>query len=235
MSRTRVYLPSLDKEKYLEISQREIIHKIKNVLRLKVQDAIYIFNGQGKEGKFKILEISSEQIYLKREGEILYREKPQFKISLCFPLMHQEKVKFILQKATELGVMRFIPFICERSLQKFPLSDKLLKWKKIIIEAVRQSERFWLPEIVSDFKILEFLKNIDSGLKFFADRQGEILKKDRDIQEVVLVTGPEGGFTQKEKSFLRENNFIPLKLSPYNLRAETANIAAVTLLNYLWQ
>ena len=233
MSKIRIYIQSKDINDFIEIKDNSLLHKIRNVLRLKKEDSLYLFDGQGKEYLYIIKEITRKSVLIKRQSlseNSLVRDR---KIILGFPLTREDKIDSILQKATELGVGSFIPFTCERSLRVKINDKKLERWRKIISEALRQSEGLWMPTLQ---EVLDFqeIASIGYKVKLAASVKGEKLSSILNSQEkeTFILIGPEGGFSSSEYSLLEANNFRFLKLSSHILRVETASIFSIGLINY---
>jgi len=233
MSKIRIYIQPKDISDFIEIKDRDLIHKIRNVLRLKKEDSLYVFDGQGKEYLYGIEAIAKKSVSIKRESLSKASPAPDRRIILGFPLAKEDKIDFILQKATELGVEGFIPFVCERSLKVKVAGKKLGRWKRIIIEALRQSERLWMPSLK---EVLDFQEVINSNykVKLAASVGGEKLNTilEPDEEEILILVGPEGGFSPSEYNQLEQSNFKFLKLSSHILRVETASIFSVGLIKY---
>ncbi len=234
MSKIRIYIEPQNIENLVEIRNKEIIHKIKDVLRLKENDNIYVFDGKGKEYLYIIKGINSKSILIKKRKKEKDEFLPQVRVFLGFPVIRKEKIDFILQKATELGVDGFIPFICARSLPLKSLESKLRRWEKIVREAVRQCGRLWIPQI---YRVLRFEEIIhqEFSLKLAASIEGEnpqdvLVKKAKDI---LVVVGPEGDFTSCEFEELKKAQFKFIKLSKHILRTETAAIFAGGLITQI--
>jgi len=233
MSKIRIYIQPKDINNFIEIKDKDLVHKIRNVLRLKKEDFLYVFDGQGKEYLYGIEAIAKKSVSIKRDSLSKSSPVPDRRIILGFPLVKEDKIDFILQKATELGAEGFIPFTCERSLKIKPAKQKLERWTRIIIEAVRQSGRLWIPDVS---KILDFKEVIRSNykVKLAASAAGEKLSHilNGKKEDTFVLIGPEGGFTPFECSQLEESNFEFFRLSSNILRVETASIFSVGLINY---
>ena len=210
-------------------------HYIKNVMRLKPGDTISLFNSENGEWSAKIVNHNKESIEFKVE-KLVKTKKLENEIWLAFSPIKKNFLDMMIQKTTELGVQKFIPILSERTIVKEVNTERL---KKIIIEASEQSNRISVPEI----KSLESLKNFlnkfpNDGTLIFCDINCEksdiknILSKKKQGPICILI-GPEGDFSEKERQLIIENKeFLSLSLSGNVLRAETAAIAAVTIVNY---
>ena len=233
MSRIRIYIKPEKISESIIITDKEIVHKLRNVLRLKPERTVYVFDGAGSEYLCKTEELTKVKICLKKEKLFRKAPEPIQKLTLAFPLIKEEKVDYILQKATELGASGYIPYTCQRSL-KNKLSDvKSKRWMRIIIESVRQSEQLWIPKVMPLASFKELLE-VDYEHKLTAAINGVDIK---DIQpgpksDVLVVVGPTGDFSDSEYQQLAAGGFKFLKLSSNLLRSETAAAFCVGLINY---
>lgn len=233
MSKVRLFFPKDKISDIVVINDKETLHKANDVLALKKGERIYLFDGEGVEYRYQINEASHRYISLKKEAIERTRSLPQEKITLGIPLLKEQKLELILQKATELGIWSFQLFTCERSIHGQPSSGKKERWAKIIDEATRQSNRLWLAQLneVVDFKAL--IKQ-DFSLKVAASITGEkitdIIKQ--KYHKILLVVGPEGDFSPNEYEKLETHGFKFLKLSENILRVETAAIVASAHISY---
>ncbi|MCK4809458.1 MAG: 16S rRNA (uracil(1498)-N(3))-methyltransferase [Candidatus Omnitrophica bacterium] len=236
MSKIRFYFPPCEIKSHILLEDKRNIHKIKNVLRLKEGGSLFIFDGQGKEYLYSIENTGKKDLSLKRIKTTREEFFPQFTVSLAFPLMREAKLDLIFQKATELGVFRFLPFLARRgAVVKNPSKIKLERWRKIIEEAARQSDRLWLPRI-EEVKPFDDVIKEEADIKLAAYRDGEMLQALVDKKKhkrFFLIIGPEGDFSQEEKQKLKEAGFRFLKLSENILRSETAAFFSVGILNYI--
>lgn len=233
MGKIRLYIKSADILDILAIRDKDTIHKLRNVLRLKKGSLIYIFDGEGREYSYIIEDINKHHCRIRQKEAFTKIAFSQKRITLAFPLVREDKIDFILQKGTELGVHHFIPFCCDRTLNIKCSKAKLARWNKIIIEATRQSERFWLPTL-SNILTLEEVTSCIYDYKLVAAIQGEYFKGNFEGKSyaILIVVGPEGGFSESEKLLFDKNKFKTIKLSPNILRVETACILSIGLINY---
>ena len=214
--------------------QKEQSHYLKDVMRLKAGDTFSVFNSEGEWS-------ACVQSYEKKSTKIKILEKVKDKkneqnIWLAFTPIKQNPLNFIIQKGTELGVQKFIPILSERSAVKDINVERI---KKVIIESAEQSNRISVPEITK----LENLKNFlisfpKKGCLVFCDINCDksdlknILSK-KDIGPICILIGPEGDFSENERQLILDlKQSQPISLAQNILRAETAAVAAVTLVNY---
>lgn len=199
------------------------------VLRLKPGDSLIVGNGRGSIYEAKIK--SNQQIEVL--DKLVY-EDGQVNLVLCQALLKGEKNEFVIEKATELGVKRIIPFISERCIRRE--TKKTERWQKIAKEASEQSRRSTVPEISEPLVFHELIEKIDNAILFWEkERRGLFekfanLSKDRDIY---ILVGPEGGFSEEEVIKARNRGVQIASLGSRPLRAETAAVAAVAILSFL--
>ncbi|MDF2954067.1 MAG: 16S rRNA U1498 N3-methylase RsmE [Thermodesulfobacterium sp.] len=224
------------------LSEEESHHLIK-VLRKKTGEKIKLINGKGKEYEGEILEIAKKGKSLKVKVKLLklLREEkfPSKKIVALIPVLKGDKTEFLVEKGTELGISVFIPFQSDYSAVKYSsrLKERL---KKKAINALKQSGRLYLPEIKPPVNLKEFLAQdtFPSSFKIIAlPEEGvslkNLLKGIFNSEEIVLISGPEGGFSEEEKKLLKEKSFLSFNLSPYILRAETASLSLMSFISIL--
>ncbi|UCD15184.1 MAG: 16S rRNA (uracil(1498)-N(3))-methyltransferase [Candidatus Omnitrophota bacterium] len=232
MSKERIYWP-LGLDKSVTITEKALVHKIKDVCRLRISQSLYLFDGKGEEVRYFIEKVSKGAVVLTKDKSICRQALPKKRIYLGFPLTREERVDFILQKCVELGVSGFIPFISERSISKFPSANRIRRWQKIIAEATRQSGRLWLPIIEQTVKFNDLISR-PYALKIAGSIEGKIIKQDISpaLGEVLIVVGPEGDFSPQEYEALAKSGFQFIKLACVILRVETAAVFAAGLVNY---
>ena len=232
MSNIRLYYPNSIVENTTSLLSKEHTHYVANVMRLKRGSNINFFN---KEGEWV-----SEIVFLEKdriEVKFLNRLKKSVQTSsmeLAICLVKKNPMEIILQKATELGVVKITPIISERTEVK---ELNLERAKKIVIEATEQSNQLSPPEISKITKLKDFINNLNETSKlFFADINSKEKLKKEDIKGDNLKTiliGPEGDFTPNERKMILENkNTISFSLSKNILKTETATISALSLVSY---
>jgi len=205
-SKIRLYFSDKIQSDLISHLTKEQSHYVKNVMRLEKGDYLSVFNAQG-EWSAIIENYEKEGARIKILKKV--RDKDNEKnIWLAFSPIKQNPLNFMIQKGTELGVQKFIPILSERTIVK---EVNLKRVKKIIVEASEQSNRISVPQI-------NYLKNILS---------------EKIEGPVCVLIGPEGDFSEKErKLIINLNQTHSISLAKNILRAETAAVAAVTLVNY---
>ncbi|MBI5400464.1 16S rRNA (uracil(1498)-N(3))-methyltransferase [Candidatus Saganbacteria bacterium] len=211
------------------------VHHIKNVLRLKPGDPIELCDSSGKVYDARILEINDDRINYRIISEKPTAAESPIKVTLAQCLPKGKKMDLIIQKATELGVAKIIPVLSERAIS---IGEKPARWQKIARAAAEQSNRAIIPEVraaISFKDLLPLAENFDLALipwELEKERTlKNILNKKKPAQILILI-GPEGGFSQTEVKLAQAASFISITLGPRILRAETAGLAALAMINY---
>jgi len=159
------------------------------------------------------------------------------KYVLVVPLLPEQKMSFVLQKATELGVDEIIPIFTERSKVKIDEKEdkKLLRWNRICKEAAEQAKRLDIPKISRISNIKDINTN---GLKIVCSTKEKsnslkkVLKNNLNCDRIIMGVGPEGGLTDKEEQVFIEQGFIPVSLGSNIMRVETVPVYLLSVLNY---
>ncbi len=233
MSNIRIFFPeslSLNFNYRLEKPQS---HYLTKVMRVKIGENFSLFNKKG-EWLAKINNIISGKVEFSIQEKLRNEENP-VDIWLAFSPIKSNYSNFMIQKATELGVTKFIPIIFDRTIVRKINSDRL---KKIIIEATEQSNRINLPSLEKPQNLKSFLKKNENKIDLiFTDlntKNKKIeLNKDRS-KSLCIIIGPEGDFSEQErKNILNFKGVKSLKISENILRSETAVISSISILNYI--
>ena len=234
-SKIRLYFPKELKANLLNILSNEQSHYINNVMRLKPGDTISLFNTIDGEWDAKIVNHSKGIIEFKVE-KLTKNKRSENNLWLAFSPIKKIPLDMMIQKTTELGIQKFIPILSVRTVVREINTERV---KKIIVEASEQSNRISVPEIENLKPLKNFLVQFPkNGCLIFCDINCEksnikdILSK--KIQgPVCILIGPEGDFSEKErKSIIEKKGIFSLSLASNILKAETAAIAAVTIVNY---
>jgi 16S rRNA (uracil1498-N3)-methyltransferase len=221
----------------------ELTH-LRKVLRLEPGDRFIVFDDTGWEHEAIVRSFSAQR----GDIDILRSYQPErestLQITLAVGLTKGEKMDLVVEKATELGVLNIVPFTSTYTVPKLDgrkAQARTERWKKIAVSAAKQSGRTRLPMVYSLFEFREFVGEAwDDRLKlFFWEKEGQqTLKQVHDSQPdaraVLLAIGPEGGFSVEEADLAQRHGFRSVQLGPRILRAETAAIAALSLVQFLW-
>lgn len=218
----------------------EDVKHIRDVLRLRTGDKIeavcegFIYIG-------KILRIEKNLVTVKIAEIFKGNGEPSFNIILYQGIPKGEKMDFIIQKCTELGVKEFFPLLTERTVVKVKDKNKekskITRWTRIAKEAAQQSKRDLFPkinDIISFAGMIELIKGENIIVPYEEEKNNRIRDAIKSIKNgrVNLIIGPEGGFAQKEIETLRGIGANTVTLGPRILRTETAGIVAASILLY---
>lgn len=223
--------------KEIAIDSAEFSNQIRRVFRLRPGDSIVVFNGTGFDYECKIDRFENGAI-LKGSNHIqltvasVYPSRcvPTRKIFLCSAIVKKDTFEWISQKATELGVTDIVPVLGERS-EKKNINDERLK--KIVVEASEQSGRGDVPRISESMRLPEAIGFVrEQGVEVLAfHTEGVRFQDVPDIksQAIAVFIGPEGGWSDAELLVFHDNNVPVVCLGPQVLRAETAAVAALSM------
>ena len=216
------------------LSDKAQIHQISRVLRLKEGSDIILLDNSGFEYSAVIESLAEDEIILKilekRESEA----EPKIKLALYQSLLKKDKMEWIFEKGTELGVSKFVPVLSKYCVKT---DFNFERAKKIIREAAEQCGRAKLPELseISDFEKAAEFRAREGGLNFILDVDAgislkKIVHEKKPSGEINIFVGPEGGFSEDEIAAAEKAGFQIISLGKRILRAETAAIAACALL-----
>jgi 16S rRNA (uracil1498-N3)-methyltransferase len=204
-------------------------HYVSKVMRIKENEVFSLFNNSG-EWEAKILNISKSIVEFNVTKQLRQKENPK-ELWLAFSPIKSNYFNFMIQKATELGVTKFLPVIFERTIVRKINKERL---EKIIIEAAEQSNRTTVPIIEEPQELKNFLSN-DLDL-IFTDLNTANTKIDLTkltTKPTCVIIGPEGDFSEEEREeILKFNGVQPIKINENILRSETAVISALSIINY---
>jgi len=239
----RFYVPQAQIEKgLLKVEGSEVRH-IRRVLRLKVGDRLVLFDGSAKEYEGIIVEESPSSVVMKVENISSPAKESPLEITLAQSLLKGEKMEYLIQKATELGIKKIIPFFSSRSVPLLDKSKRLRRyhrWEKIAIEACKQCGRIAVPKVEPLQNYSEMLGMAPSEalrlILWEKEGQGlkEVLDGSKGKTEIFFVVGPEGGMSDEEVGEAQKAGFIPITLGKRILRSETAGLCLLSVLQYEW-
>ena len=206
-------------------------HYLTKVMRIKENEVFSLFNKNG-EWEAKILGISKNVVEFKTTKQLRQKENAK-ELWLAFSPIKSNYQNFMIQKATELGVTKFLPIIFERTIVRKINKERL---EKIVIEASEQSNRINVPAIEESQNLNNFLKNNSINLIFtdLNSNNNKIDKSKLTDKPVCIIIGPEGDFSEAEREkILGFKGVQPIKINQNILRSETAVISAISIVNYV--
>lgn len=220
------------------INDLKEIHHIRDVLRLKINDEVRVFDDKGNEYNCSIKELLKNQVIFNIQDKQLSKMH-KVKIAVACAMPKKSKMDDIIDKLTQLGVDRIIPMQTQRVIVKLDKNKIILRhlhWNKIAQAASQQSQRNTLPVVKSIKSIKEILTESDSyDLKLIPTLTGkrkaikEIFTKTK-AKNILVLIGPEGDFTPEELALAKQLGCIPVSLGDLVLRVETAAIAIVSFI-----
>ena len=216
-------------------------HHALKVMRLKNNDQLILFNGDGSDYTGQVINISKRQVEVSIKSKKNIGNESNLRVILLQALTSSEKMDLIIQKTTELGISEIQPIVCERSIVKIKkekIEKKLSHWRQVAIAACEQCGRAKIPKIHEPENITKYLERIiesDKDTKIILSPEAS--KSLDNIapnikQDIKVLIGPEGDFTKQELDLSIQNGFSPIKIGPRILRTETAPISILSILQY---
>ena len=216
-------------------------HHASRVLRLRTGDAVQLFDGEGHECHGIIEDLSGKQVVVGQITEVEADRESPLRVILAQALSSSEKMDWVIQKATELGVTEIQPLATERSIAKLSTeraAKRTEHWQQVVIAACEQCGRKVLPVIHPPLDIMLWLQRVrtEKQSKFILLPKGasSLQSQTKPLETVILLIGAEGGFTVAESDSALLCGFTPIKLGARVMRTETAAVAGLAVLQTLW-
>ena len=231
MSNIRLFFSDTLSANMIDKLDKNQSHYLSKVMRVKENEVFSLFNKEG-EWEAKVLGIFKNIVEFKTIKQLRQKETTK-ELWLAFSPIKSNYQNFMLQKATELGVTKFLPIIFDRTVVRKINKDRI---EKIVIEASEQSNRINVPTIEEAQDLNRFLKKNSMNL-IFTDLNSNIKKIDKSKftdKPVCIIIGPEGDFSETEREkILSFKDVQPIKINENILRSETAVISAISIVNYV--
>jgi len=238
MRLTRVHVPGPLAAGSRQTIAGDAANHITRVLRLEPGDPLTVFDGRGGEYAARIEELRKGAVMVAvGDRSTVVRESP-LSLTLAQGISRGERMDWVVQKATELGVTRIVPVLTERTVVKLDAGQaerKLLHWQGIAVAACEQSGRDRIPDISAPLHLHDYLRGTDPrATRLLLSPTGTQRVDDLQAADggVIVLIGPEGGLAESEQRAAIAAGFISVRLGPRILRTETAAVAALTLLQH---
>ncbi len=235
MAKHRFFIKSTLSQGEVVILEGQEASHIRNVLRLKKGDEVTLFNGAGKEAIACIDDSSRAMVKLSILESKTESKESLLDMHLAQGISKGERMDFVIQKAVELGVSCFTPVITQfmaLKLDEKRMAKKMQHWQKIIENASAQSQRNRLMQLNQPCHLADILKQEAVGPKIMLEPNilGRINDLPQDLKQLMVVIGPEGGFSKEETLLAKSQKVHLVSLGPRVLRTETAALAACAIL-----
>jgi 16S rRNA (uracil1498-N3)-methyltransferase len=248
MTRRRFFAPAnaFNYESHTVTLNSDEARHLRDVLRLKPGDEVFVFDGAGKEFCCSIAKTSRDSAELEIRNEVTpARPESTLSLTLTVALLKGEKFDLVVQKATELGVMRVVPLITRYAdihlRDESDARKRVSRWQRIALESAKQSGRAIVPDVRLPVSLESFLKtpaNNESLRLMFSERGGqslsELVQSRSMAQTINVLVGSEGGWSDDEIEHARAAGFEIVTLAGRILRAETAAIVTTALLQHIY-
>ncbi len=231
------------------VANKSDINHILNVLRLKAGGELNFIDEEGYLYNTRIKQIDKNTLETEIKSKQKSDRKLNINITLAQSILKAQKQDLLIQKVTELGIFEIIPLTTKNTVVKINSEkdkvDKLDKWNKIALETCKQCERANLPKIEKIMTLLELISTVKYDIKFFCNERedrytiknflGENKKALKENSKILLIIGPEGGWSKEELELFSKNNIASVSLGRLILRAETAAVCAISDIIYEYE
>jgi 16S rRNA (uracil1498-N3)-methyltransferase len=227
------YYPEIKGESFV-LNKTESSHCVR-VLRLSENDIIYLTNGKGSIYKACIVKPGKNECVLRILDVTEVQKERDYSLQIAIaPTKNIERFEWFIEKSIEIGVDRIIPLVCKNSERRIIKEERLIK---VMVAAMKQSLKAWLPEIDQLTTFPELVQQQFSGNRFIAtgseppeNHLGRMYDKGSDV---LILIGPEGDFQLNEMELAIRNRFKPVSLGKSRLRTETAGLVACHSINFI--
>jgi 16S rRNA (uracil1498-N3)-methyltransferase len=236
MRLTRVYVEAALTGGTRGLVSGNAANHIARVLRLGVGDAVTLFDGRGGEYAARIEALKKDAVEVAIGEHIAIERESKLAVTLAQGISRGERMDWVMQKATELGVQRIVPLITKRSVVRLDpgqAQKKLQHWRGIVIAACEQCGRNRVPELAAPRDLPEFLESAaqTGAMRILLSPTGALrIAAMMPINELTVLIGPEGGLAPEETQAALAQGYLAVQLGPRILRTETAAIAALAAL-----
>jgi 16S rRNA (uracil1498-N3)-methyltransferase len=212
---------------------------IAKVLRLSQGNPIEVTDGDGRDYTAQIVSISPGNIDVSILNRYDSLTESPLHITLCSGMLKDKKMDLVIKHVTQLGISQWIPFFCERSIptpDAKRMEKRHLRWETIAGESLKQCRRSRLPKIAAPLSFEQLLDHsaaYELKIAFWEKATQKLDSLKKNPANIIILIGPEGGFSEKEIKMAKEKGFLSYSLGPRILRAETAAISSCTLIQHI--
>jgi len=219
--------------------EADAAHHLARVLRLPIGSPLILFNGDGNEYPAEIIALDKKNVVVVISNVLTEARESPLAIHLGVAISKGERMDWVIQKATELGVTEISPLQSERvevRLHGEREEKKLAHWRAVAISACEQCARNRIPVINDVQPLFNWIENIQVDAKFVLHHRSVAVLAAQNAapKSIALLIGPEGGLSELEINAAEQRGFQSLRLGPRVLRTETAPLAALSVLQFLW-
>ncbi len=235
MRSTRIYIESPLQSGSSLVLPADRSHYLASVLRLKRDHVIHLFNESQGEFVAILTGVDRRQVTVDIAECLRKPETPSLRITLGLAVLRSDRMDFAIQKATELGVCNICPLNTHHGEVRFKrssqLENKMRHWREVAVHASEQCQRLDVPKLEAPVDFPVWLGQDKDQPRLLLDPGGEYSLSDIPVDGyLTLATGPEGGFSEEEVELAQQEGFYPTAIGPRVLRAETAPLAALAVL-----
>lgn len=218
----RFYVQDTELKHDFWLHDAKLLHQWNNVLRFKAGQQVVLFDGATHDRLYKIDEMKKDEAHLIHVTDF-ERKEPGRNVYLLWSLLKKDKNDWVLQKATELGVSHFLPLLADRSEKTGFNSERA---ERIVIESAEQCDRSDIPTVRDPMRVTTAIEQLDDKVALYICEQESEDNEPEMQDDVGILIGPEGGWSDAEKQLFQDKTMQHLALSDFTLRAETAAIIA---------
>jgi len=224
-------------QQIIELDENASRH-IAKVLRMEAGRSLVLFNGLGGQYNATLVEVGKKRVSAQLDEFFDDNKQSPLSIHLGVGLSKGDRFEWVLQKAAELGVSQITPLFTERSEVKLNgprLDKKMASWQQVLISACEQCQLNIVPQLLPPSRLEPWLEEREEQKRFVLHhRTDEALDANQQVDSAALLIGPEGGLSAAEINLAEQQSFQALRLGPRVFRTETAPLAAISILQYLW-
>jgi 16S rRNA (uracil1498-N3)-methyltransferase len=214
----------------------EEAHHARRVLRLDVGSSVICFDGAGAAWSGRIAELGSRHGVVDELIALPFERAPRPEVTLAIGVLKGDRMDLVVQKATELGVARIVPLDCDRVDARGDYTKRAERWRRIALEAAKQCERNRVPAILQAMTPRAAIESERVPVLALVERSEvplrEVLTRLEGEARLIVMIGPEGGWSSDERALLDRESALVASLGSRILRAETAAIAALAIVDF---